>query len=179
MQKLLDVFIGICFRRCGPEDLPDSRFLLQACIVLYAISSIVFSSIGPGDQTANQPGFPVIIVKGLFDTAYSVFWFALLLTVFNRLQRANQTLTAILGIGVILTIIALPLAVGFYSVPTESPTIAYFTLGLLLLTGWQVTVIGHIVHRALGFPLAGGLAFAILYAVTYFALVWFLFPNLG
>ena len=179
MQKLLEVFIGICFRRNGPEDLPDSRFLLQACIVLYAISSIVFSSIGSGDQAASQPGFPIVFVKGLFDTAYAVLWFVMLLTVFNRLQRANQTLTAILGIGVILTVIAVPLAVGYFSMPAESPAVAYFTLGLLLLTGWQVTVIGHIVHRALEFPLFGGLAFAILYAVTYFALVWYLFPNLG
>ena len=179
MQKLFDVFIGICFRRYGPEDLPYSRFLLQSCIVLYAISSIVFSSIGPADQSSSQPGFPVIVVKGLFDTAYAVMWFAILLALFNRLQRVNQTLSAILGIGVILTIIALPLAVGFFSMPDESPAVAYYTLGLLLLTGWQVTVIGHIVHRALGFPLIGGIVFAILYAVTYFALIWRLFPNLG
>jgi hypothetical protein len=156
MLALLDAFFQIVRRRRGPEDLPDSQFLLSVVLAAYMIAQVPVAAILNGWSATALAAI-------LVDTALlaSVFW--LLLRFTQHMSRYRRTLTALLGSGALLALPQAPL-VFFSKVATAAGQAPVGpTVGLLAVLFWSIVVQAHIVSRALSSNFGVGLAVALAY----------------
>jgi hypothetical protein len=168
MLAIIDFFLQITLRRRGPEDLPDSRFLLllsALCYVvvqlflalpIYSLSILLFRSI-------------LVDVALLCACVCGLLWLA------HHLSRSGQTLTAFFGTGALLGLLMLPFNywLDAQSVPGQPALLP--TAGLLAIVSWSLVVNGHIFARALSIPFVAG----IMLSLAYFFLNYLVFWQLG
>jgi hypothetical protein len=157
--RLILAFVDVLLHRRGPDSLPSSQFLLSS---LFALSLAA-------DLT-------VIWMAGLSVrwVAVSVLVFGLniwfvwaLLRTFNRQARFRQTMTALLGANVILTLLQVPLVPLLMETPldAENPTLTLPRLLGLLIIFWVIDVSAFIFSRALERPYLLCIAIVIGYAL--------------
>lgn len=156
MFALLEAFLRIALRRLGPEDLPDSRFLLGIVLAAYLLVQIPVGVLLYGWASGV---FQVIAADALLLGGF--FWLLLWLT--GRTNRYRQTLTALLGTGTLLTLIQWPLVWWWKLSGGESQPAIAATAGLLAMVVWSLIVQAHIVARALSSPFGAGLMVAVAY----------------
>jgi hypothetical protein len=157
MRQVVQVFLQMLFRRLGPEDLPDSGFLLAVTAVMYVLTQFLLAYVVYG---AVPQLFSLVALEIALLVAGT--W-ALLLSA-GRADRFSQTLTALLGSGALLTVLALPVCI--WSLNSQGIGQAGPSLVLLGIMVWLIMVYGHIFSRSLSRPFGVGL----LVAVAYFLL---------
>jgi len=165
MKELIRAFLDIARWRKGPEDLPASGFLLTVTLGGYILASIVtvlFYARGVAD----------LLAQVTLDIALMFGFFGLLLVFYKKTPRFEQTMTALLGTGIVLTVIALPL-IAWLRVESAETTTSIPALLMFLVVLWSISITGHIMRRALEIPFAGG----VLMAVGYFLLSVFAFAR--
>ncbi len=158
MLALLEVFFQIVTRRRGPEDLPDSQFLLSMALGAYMLAQVPVAAILYG---ATSTATLAIVA----DTALLAVCFWLPLTMTGRAGRYRQTLTALLGTGALLALPQAPLVFLSKVATASGQTPLGPTVGLLALLFWSIFVQAHIASRALSSSLGLGLAVALAYFV--------------
>lgn len=172
MTQLLRLFFDICLFRRGPQDVPASVWLLRAVLALYLVLGIVLLTLDGGPVWRS-------VAKALIDLALlgGITWGALS---WRRYQaRFAQTMTALLGTGVILSVIALPVVRWLYLSTTAGgpdPLAAMIWFALLL---WSLAVMGHVMRHALQGTFALGMLFAVTYLVAQITLLDLLFQRPG
>jgi len=156
MLALIEVFFHILTRRRGPEDLPDSQFLLSIALGAYVMAQAPVAALLYGWSGAA-------LLAIMLDTALLALCFWLLLSFTRHLGRYRRTLTALLGTGALLALPQAPLV--FFSklaaASGQAPIGA--TVGLLALLFWSIMVQAHIASRALSSNFGIGLAVALAY----------------
>jgi hypothetical protein len=159
MLALLQAFFEILLRRLGPEDLPDSQFLLQLMLVAYMLAQVpvVVALYG----WSGNALFAVLVDMGVLAL---FFW--LVLKFARRAGRYRRTLTALLGTGALLSLPQGPLVLLSKLATTAGQSPAGPTFGLLLFLFWSIVVQAHIVSRALSSNIAVGLAVALAYFIV-------------
>lgn len=156
MLRILDVFFQIALRRRGPEDLPDSRFLLllSGCAYVLAQAFLGAPVYGASLTLARSLVLDLLLLCGCL-------WGLLRLS--GHSTRFRQTLTAVLGTGALVSLCMLPFNYWF-NMPAEPGKVALGPgIGLLALISWSLIVNGHIFARALSRPFVAGLAISIFY----------------
>lgn len=156
LVQLLQPFALICVLRYRPQQLPVSPFLLGLTLGAYALSSIIaLLALGIAPAPALLAGPIAATVIAALTTG--------LLYLRNLRERTVQTLTALCGSGVVLNIIAFPLALSLRPSDTGIATnqIAAITLSLLML--WSFAVTAHVLRHALSASFLMGLAYAIVF----------------
>lgn len=110
---------------------------------------------------------PMHDVTLLLAVVNAAFYF-LVIQVAGYPRRYLQSLTAILGVDAIITLVYL---VGFVTINlfADEATIVSF---VWLITGWSVTVEGHIIARAIERPWAIGIAIAVLSYILLLTTYW-------
>jgi len=168
MLPILDVFLQIALRRRGPEDLPDSRFLLLLAGVAYVLTQAVLA--------APVYNAPLALARSLvLDLLLLCGCLWGLLRLAGHPTRYRQTLTAVFGTGALLSACMLPFNYWLdLTVEPGKPALAP-TIGLLAIVSWSLVVNGHIFSRALSRPFVAGLAIA----VAYFFLNYLVFAQFG
>lgn len=164
MKQLLNLFFDICLLRRGPQDVPASVWLLRATLVCYVVLGAVLLSFS-GDPLWRT-GVEVVIDLALLS---GITWSALS---WRRLQaRFAQTLTALLGTGVVLYAIDLPVVhwLNVSAVGGRPDPLAVMIWFVLIL--WGLTVMGHVMRHAL----QANFALGMLVAVGYFSAETLLF----
>lgn len=168
MLPILDAFLQIALRRRGPEDLPDSGFLLVVAGAAYVLTQ--------GLLAAPVYGTPLALARSLVLDLLLLcgcLWGLLRLSGHGR--RFRQSLTAVLGTGALLSVCMLPFNYWLdAAVEPGKPALAP-TIGLLAVVSWSLVVNGHIFSRALSRPFAAGLALS----VAYFFLNYLVFAQFG
>ena len=165
MLRLLRTFLEIAVWRKGPQDLPASRSL--ACAALIAYIAIEFVGVRLFDLDLRA-AFIFIGVDVLMLSA----WLWLVLAFFGRRQRFVQTITAALGVGVLI----LMLDILMRSIQLRLGVSDSFAGNWLFIRFLIIAlVMGRIFMHALDRGLATGMALtvAIIYsteAVAQFAL---------
>lgn len=156
MFALLEAFFQIAMRRRGPEDLPDSSFLLYASLAAYMLAQVPVALEFYGRSMSSL--LAILADTGLLAL---VFWLPLQFT--RRTGRYRRTMTALAGTGALLSLVQAPLVFfsGMASTAGQPPVGA--TLGLLLLLIWSIVVQAHIAARALSSTFWVGLAVALVY----------------
>ena len=156
MVAIVSLFWHICTFRSGPNVIPLNTALTGLVILVNGLLNIgVLMALGEPDIDLVQAG--TIAVVSMASTA-GLVWFVMLLM--NRGQRFAQSITALFGTDVILTLL-LALVIGVSSTIHESA--ALFALTLLRL--WSLAVYGFIFQRALEIHIGFGITMALFVVV--------------
>lgn len=170
MGKLLRRYVEICLLRAAPQDLPASLFLLGLSLAAYFIVGVGISL-----RNLDLPAAAALVV---LDTALLAGLLFLLLWVRDLPNRYLQTITALLGTGVILELIAWPLLAWQQQAMVDNAATTGLVVSSLLLwvwLFWNLMVIGHILRHALSTLLPVGVGLGLLYMFISFSISRILF----
>lgn len=165
MNPLVLLFWDICLLRRGPQDTPDSGFLLWLAVAGNFLVGLAILALAEDTMVALlEAGLGVLLMAGyLLGT----------LAMAKKLHRARQTLIAALSCDALISLITLPLAVARAFWPELRGTL--LPLDLLAMC-WQLLVLGHILRHAVGTTLSAGLGLALMYAALTIGIMIELFP---
>jgi len=168
MLRLITVWLDICLLRAGPQDLPASRVLLWLAVIAYTLVSFFLS----------QPGYPSAVAVRIagVDLALLVVFTAAPLYLLDKTARIGQTLTALAGTGAVLGLIAMPVIGVLFDGQNTDEVPPFVALAWLILFGWSLLVVAHIMRHALSVRFAVGLGVAILYMLVAMQVIGTLFP---
>lgn len=167
-RTLFNTFFEICLLQRGPQDLPVSSMLTYGLLSLLAVLGFAINQMFMPGQTA--------ILAVIINIGVLLIITQLILRLHKKSARYTQTLTALIGVGIVLALIGLPvfsmLAIAENN-QTESP---FGILLWLVLFGWEIAVTAHILRHATESTFPQGILMAILYPLIYFQLVRYLIP---
>ena len=150
MGKLIQTLLEITLLRKGPEALPTSWLLFGVTVVL-RFAAVILSVVVIEEFTAEFIRLDIVVwLVGLVC-------FGGLLMVIGKERRLAATLTALVGVGAIITLaMSLVVLIGGMLL-----TDAAVTTAVQLIVLWSVIVKGHIMARATGWHWYAGLLVSI------------------
>jgi hypothetical protein len=165
MPSLIRLFVDIALHRKGPQDVP-------AAGGLFGLTLLAYLAMGAATLWPSAPSMNQVIGQLVADLVLILVIFGGLLALTGRGGRAIQTLSALFGVGALLSAIALPfvwtvarsLTDGAPAPGLELPALLS-TLALFSLLLASLLITGHILRHALDWSYAAG----VLMAVAYFA----------
>jgi uncharacterized membrane protein YjgN (DUF898 family) len=165
MNVLLQLFRDLILLKRGPQDLPHSPALLGGLILADLVVSLGFVQAIAPKAGQNLAGVALLQLSLLLGLPYVVLQLA------RRTARFNQTASALVGVDLVFTLLAIPLLLGIAPAAGQSPNALQSLLALaaIALVSWQLVVRGHILRHALELSLAQG---------VLIALIFFLFEQL-
>lgn len=155
MQALIFYFFELCVLRRAPQDLPASDFVFRLVLVASLLVGVLVSLVG------GQPLLAAAI-QSLAQLSLLLGVLYLGLDLMRLRGRFLQSATALLGSGVILSLLAL-VPIGLLPDEVSGEALSVATLSLLAMFVWSIIVAGHILRHAIGLTLGQGAAIAILY----------------
>lgn len=163
MLALLEAFFQILMRRRGPEDLPSSGFLLAVTLGGYVLAQLPVAALLYGWTVRG-----VLAVAADVALLSGAYW--VLLSATRLIGRYRQTVTALLGTGMLLSLPQAPLVLlSKFTATAGQPAIGP-TAGLLALLIWSVVVQAHVTARALSTSFVIGLVVAVGYFILSYQL---------
>lgn len=159
MLRLILAFVDILLHRRGPQDVPSSRFLLWSLFATLLATD--FAVLWWAGLSARWFVVDVLVI-GLH------VWFVwALLRLFNRQPRFRQTMTALLGAGVLLSALQAPLVRSVMEPPPDpqNPTLTLPGLLWFLIMIWSIDLSAFVFSRALERPYLLCLAIVLAYAL--------------
>lgn len=172
MIQLFRLFFDICLLQRGPRDVPASRWLFHFTVLAYLGSSLLLLVLdgGPFWQSVVKAALDLAVLMGIVQGV--LYW--------RRLQdRVLQTLTALLGTGVVLALIALPVVRWLYLGAASGQVEALPAMLWLVMLVWNIVVIGHIMRHALEVQMVWGVLVGMGYLTVSVTLIELLFPTAG
>ncbi|TDY00471.1 YIP1 family protein [Thiohalophilus thiocyanatoxydans] len=167
-RPLVSRFWEICLLRKGPEDTPYSPLLLVLLLVAgYLLDNLRTNLLLPEITAFQLAG--ILLVHTLFMVLVTVG----LLSLFGYRARIIQTLTALSGTSIILSVLILP----FNYISSLNPE--KFTMVLLIIIAvqiWSLVILGHILSHALSVHRLTGVIIAIGYLILGLAALDYLLP---
>jgi len=168
MLRLITIWLDICLLRAGPQDLPVSRALLWLSLVAYTLVSFLLSLPGYSSAVALR-------IAGV-DLALLVTFVAAPLYLLDKAARIGQTLAALAGTGAVLGLFALPVVRILLNGQDAGEVPPFFALAWLILFGWSLLVVAHVMRHALSVAFVAGLGISILYTLVAMQVIGTLFP---
>ncbi|MFC1749286.1 hypothetical protein ACFL2V_10820 [Pseudomonadota bacterium] len=155
MNSVITLFWNICRFRAAPQDLPTSASLLWMMVIAHVIIGTCAAGVhlSPGPALASA----ILNVGVLAGVVRLTLW------VRELDVRMNQTLTSILGTGILFGLILVPLLWWQLSYEDIRQALLPSFFGVALFV-WQLAVIGHILRHAVNVAFYVGVGLAILYA---------------
>lgn len=164
VRVLFLAFFDICRLIKRPQDIPESKNLLTLCVVIYGFLSILLANLSQPTEKA--------ILAGVVEVALIMIFSLALLQTRGKSSRWTQTVTALVGTGIIVSIIAFPvyilIGVGELSEFESSTGQSIGLLLLAVLACWNIAIMGHILRHALEV----NFMLATMLAITY---IWIIF----
>ncbi len=163
-KVLFLAFFDICRLIKKPQDIPESKNLLTLCVVVYGFLSILLASLSQPVEHAILAGVVEVILIMIFTLA--------ILQASGKSSRWTQTVTALVGTGIIISIIAFPvyILIGVGDLNKVEASSGQ-SIGLMLLAAlacWNIAIMAHILKHAL----ETNFAIALFLAITY---IWIIF----
>ena len=154
VSVLGSTFWRICLLRLGPQDLPRSSALLGLTVLVNLVLSLLINQRRlPLTESLILAGLEIAVLAGLTGV---------LLSAFSRAQRLVQTLSALMGSGAMIGLVALVMLSVFPAL-SNGPRIAIFV--------WNLLVIAHVLRHALEIQLFLAFLVAIGYAIILIQIV--------
>ncbi len=169
MGRLLNLFVDICLLRAGPEHLPASMFLLLITALLGLLTGtvVIVASFGGVFPALQAQLLDLLLLLGLLRAG---------LLARGLQARFPQSAAALLGSGVVINLLVMPLQLTIGDDPV-SPTIeglaALLYLALLL---WSMVVMGNILRHTFDIRLSTGIVLSLGYFLFINWLVQTLIP---
>ncbi len=140
MLAIFQTFLQIALLIRPPQDLPTSRSLLNLVVFIYAALGILI--LWP------ELGMVKAAVLVLADVLVITVFVQLILTLKSMQSRRTQTLTAMFGTGIIISMLILPMVYGIYTAGGETADRATYLVGIYVLFAWSLTINGFIFKHA-------------------------------
>ena len=144
--------------RRGPQDVPYAPPLLAVVLAVYAALSLAMHAMGGNAFHA--------LAQMVLDVGLTLAATALLLRMAGYGARWVQTMTALAGSGVLLTLMAFPVAAAMTLTRIEGGGRLSLGVALLVLMVWSVMVSGVIYARALEVHRVAGIGIAMLLLIV-------------
>lgn len=164
-MDLITRFLDICFLRAGPQDLPSSSWLMKLSLLIYfavaTLSQLIEYSLPISLAAAVAELFLLLLIVGL------------LLRVRGFSSRFKQTITAMAGSGVLISLVALPLVHFAAGISPENMNLvdsAIMTLIMFVLL-WSLMVTAHIFRNALEIKAGMAVALTVVYTIAMMVVV--------
>ncbi len=167
MFEIIKLLFDICLFKKGPQNLPNSVWLLRILVIVdVGISFLMMNIRTDWFNSLLQAVVGVLLVVGFS-------WIMLYLA--RRLERFDLTACALLGTDALIGFFALP---GIASMMLgRGALLAFFVMIALMI--WHWAVIGHIIRNALGQTLVFSLGLAFLYILGSYQVMALLFPEVA
>lgn len=169
---LFKAFLAICLFRKGPQDLPSSALLFKLCLLAYALSGLLVLQFDL--SLANA------LLLVLLDIALLISLIFVALQILGHGNRLLQTLTACVGAGIILNLVALPLsywdATTTTALQTDEPVFGVSALLSMLLLLWNLVIVAHILRHAFSVAFPVGVLYALSYWIIFLAFAYMMLP---
>ena len=159
MLRLLQTFIEIAVWRKGPQDLPASNALLTVTLACYVGLSFL-----QGRIVGHSFSDTVLLIA--IDVAMICVWLVGVLSLFAFRSRFAQTLTAMLGVGILLSILDMAIGAAAESFG-DADTLKQIAFPYLLVI---LLALGRIFMVALERGLLTGMALAYAMVMSTMAL---------
>ena len=168
MKAIVRTCWEICLLRQGPQVFPRSWLLFAVMLAVYLVmDAILFVAQG-------TRGF-AILYQTLFDTALLAAFLALVLGLWQKLERFDQTAVALFGTGTLIMIAAVPVSLA--ATLPHLASMQYVAEVLIYgILAWSILVIAHVIRHALDTKLSIGILIAGAYTVINILLFGLLFP---
>jgi hypothetical protein len=168
MNSLIETFWNICRFRLGPQDLPASQNLFIGALLLYALISTIIGGFElPPERALLSAIVELVLMLGMIR---------MMLWVRDLWPRFQQTVTALLGTGVLFGFVAVPLM--WWQSQYAQPMDAFApSLLIFILFAWSVAVTGHILRHALNTPFYVGVLLSLLYTYVSITILRALFVT--
>ena len=167
MKALVNHFIDLCLLRAKPQDLPASQALFMLTFLINAVVGLMLI----GDARSHP-------LLALLESVTEAIMMLVLLRFFLQLRQLQarflQTAAALMGSGLMLGLVALPLLVlAGRGGPEGDPGLA--GMMLLMLVMWSMVVLGHILRHAFEIPLFLAVGLGVLYTLFSYTVMTNLF----
>ena len=171
MAALFRKFWDICLLSVGPQDIPYSRGLLKALLLLYFFIETI-------SWLASEDFAWAVLVTGL-DILILFLFVYLILKAFNKTSRFVQTASSFLAVGSLFQLLELPLMYMLeYGRQNESAG-ADVALVLIGLYSWSLAVFAHIFRQALEVRMLSAFVLTLCYVLITITAIQLAFPDIG
>lgn len=169
MRALLALFRDIVLCRRGPDELPVSRGLLATLLVTYAVGNFVQARLSGWTLGGVAP---LVIVEIVMLLA----WVWALLVFFGKRPRFTQTMTAVIGIALLLTLLDIALLVldSLVGVP-NAVSDGWSVIRLFIM----VLLIGRVLMLAIEGGMLTGFAFTMMMILSIIYVGQLFRPGIG
>ena len=170
MLAYVQTLLNVALRKKGPEDLPDSRFLLGLTFVVYLLLQVPLGWIayGPSDVMVSTIVVSVfLVISGL--------WVLLVLT--GHRSRYRQSLTAMLGTSALLSALSIPFSLWRDITMNYESGVALPSTIIFAILVWSLVIDGHIISRAISKSFGIGLMIAVAFFFLHTAVLFELMPD--
>ena len=171
MLVYVRTLVDIALRRLGPEDLPDSGFLLVLTLIAYLVLQLPLALVAYGPNNA------IVTAIGVSALLLAVFLW-LLLGLAGYRARYRQTLTALLGTSALVSFLSIPFSLWREAALDVQPTAALPSIFIFAIMLWSLAIDGHILSRALSRPFVIGLMVSIAYFFLHTTVLFELLPEI-
>lgn len=135
--------------KTAPEDLPGSLGLMNRIILLYLVSGLLVQS------GMVEPS--MAISRMILSLAITMFFTYVVLSSLKFKARFIQTISALVGIGIVFNLLAWPLLRQLSADTSPEPLAGIISLFVLLLMSWELLVTAHIYRHALNVKMGQGI----------------------
>lgn len=159
---------NVCRLRGGPQVFPHSWALFWVMLAAYVV-------VDAGLFLAQGLHGWVLLPELALDVALLLGFFALVLLVWQKIERYNQTLVALLGSLTLIMLVDVPLSLLATLLPPShwADAAAVAQYGIL---AWSILVIGYVLGHALAMRLTWGILLAGAYTLINLVLFVMIFP---
>ena len=171
MLSIWKLYLDICRFRLGPQDVPHSTVLLQGVMLVYFVIGVLLSQL----KFSLFDSIGRTVVDLLIMVALTLF----LLWWHGKLARLVQTLSAMAGAGIVISLVVAPVLLALDTVEPGSPMAMLPALLWVGIFCWSIGVSGHILRHALGVSLIAGLLFSVAYVLITLDILSRIFPLPG
>ena len=155
MLQLIRIFWDICRLKAGPQDLPTGRYILAAAV----LAGIIIDSFSTSIFIPKLSVIDIIKLVVIYNIVLLVAIY-FLLKLIGYAERAIQTVTAIAGSGLFISLVLLP---GLLMMNSVDEQVKSFAIFILIDNIWRIAVNAHIFRHALSVSLLMAMILSVSY----------------
>lgn len=141
VMEIISRFIDMCFFRAAPSDVPASPSLLTITLLSYFVLSVLINLL--------DLAWGVGILVSFIDVLIMLVVVKLLLQFRGFQSRYQQTITALAGTGVCMSIVAYPVMWRFYQLEPEQQATSFSMLLMVAVLLWSLMIMAQILRQSL------------------------------
>ena len=148
MQTLFKLFFMIAILNKGPQDVPYSRFLLVSLLIIMFVTDLLQTQI----PSVAPDGEVNLIRVAVFFVFASVVYYGVVYVLMRShgfASRAVQTITALVGVELVIKIVQIPLLLLVMMAGKNQGAVLLLYLLFLMTIGWGLVANVHIFRHAL------------------------------